>query len=243
MKKLLYFSLIAFVLTSVWMPIRSSQAASPVFSITRLNLYFSNNRAEITVKRQHPNLRIFADIKFQGTGLLQGYWEGDGRIIGYVSEHLIPTETPKTLASPKIPELPTSSVGAHRVRFVVTNPKQTIAFPVAVYFVTAETYCKKLAITLHTPPDGANLASAPVNFTWFHHENMNTYCIEFKKTQKEKPLFSALITTSHYSLGAMVANRIFSEGDEYLWQVTGTDADCKTISQSAVFRFSWKKKK
>ncbi|MGM0383324.1 MAG: hypothetical protein ACQEQO_07540 [Thermodesulfobacteriota bacterium] len=241
MKRLLGFSLILLLVTAVWLPIKPVHAAATELRLTRVHLYFPNNHAEITVKRQHPNLRIFADIKFQGTGLLQGYWEVDGRIIGRVSEHLIPTETPKSLASPKIPELPTTSVGAHRVRFVVTKPKQDIAFPVAVYFVTAETYCKKLAITLHTPPDGADLAAAPVNFTWFHHENMNTYCIEFKKMQKEKPLFSALITTSHYSLGAMVANRIFSEGDEYLWQVTGTDADCKTISRSEVFRFRWAK--
>ena len=62
--------------------------AAAEFKITRLQLYFENKKAETTVMRHQP-LKAYADISFVGSGLLQGYWEVDGRIISNVKTHLI----------------------------------------------------------------------------------------------------------------------------------------------------------
>ncbi len=95
--------------------------ATAEFMITRLQLYFENGRAEITVKRNQPGLKAYAEIRYVGSGLLQGYWEVDGRILSHVNRHLVYGRS-LTLESPEIPSLPTFTTGTHIVRFLITNP-------------------------------------------------------------------------------------------------------------------------
>ena len=45
------------------------------FSIGRIELFFENHRREITVPLGYPNLRVFADIAYNGTGILRAIWE------------------------------------------------------------------------------------------------------------------------------------------------------------------------
>jgi hypothetical protein len=64
-------------------------AAGAEFKVTRLRLYFENNRPDITVKRNQPSVNAYAEISFVGSGLLQGYWEVDGRIISTVNRNFV----------------------------------------------------------------------------------------------------------------------------------------------------------
>jgi hypothetical protein len=45
------------------------------FSIGRIELYFENRRREITVRTGTPNLKVFADVAYNGSGLLRAVWE------------------------------------------------------------------------------------------------------------------------------------------------------------------------
>jgi len=213
--------------------------AGAEFSITRLQLYFENRRAEITVKRNQPSLMAFVDIRFVGSGLLQGYWEVDGRILSYVNRHLVYGQS-ITLESPEVPALPTFVIGTHILRFVITSPSMEIPIPEALYFVTAEEFEEKLAIQLVYPKDGSEVDYSPINFKWEGRDLKVTYLIEFLEQADEKPLFSAYTKRFDYSLPLPVLQNIFSPGKSYLWRVKGFDIENNVVGESPRFRFNFR---
>jgi hypothetical protein len=212
--------------------------AGAEFSIDRLQLYFENHRAEITVKRNQPGLKAFVDIRYTGSGLLQGHWEVDGRILSYVNQHLVYGRQ-VTLESPNIPVLPTIDTGTHLVRFIITQPTSTVPPPEAVYFVTAEEFAKK-PIRLISPKDQSEEDYLPVTFRWEGRDQPTTYLIEFLEEVGQKPIFSAYTKTTSYVLPLPVLKRIFSPAKTYFWRVKGFDQDNKSVGESPEFRFTFK---
>lgn len=54
---------------------KQGSSAYANFSIGRVELYFENRRREITVRTGTPSLKIFADVAYNGSGLLRAVWE------------------------------------------------------------------------------------------------------------------------------------------------------------------------
>ena len=216
----------------------TSEATAP-FSINRLQLYFENHRAEITVKKDRPGLKAFIDIRFAGSGLLQGYWEVDGRVLSYVNQHLVYGRQ-VTLESPDIPSLPTIDSGTHIVRFIITNPTLTVTPPEAIYFVTAEEYAKK-TIHLISPKDKSEVDYSPVTFRWEGRDQPTTYLVEFLEEVGQKPIFSAYTKRTYYVLPLPVLKSAFSPAKTYFWRVKGFDENNKIVGESTEFRFTIKK--
>ena len=216
----------------------TGEATAP-FSINRLQLYFENHRAEITVKKDRPGLKAFVDIRFAGSGLLQGYWEVDGRILSYVNQHLVYGRQ-VTLESPDIPSLPTIDSGTHIVRFIITNPTLTVTPPEAIYFVTAEEYAKK-PIRLISPKDKSEVDYSPVTFRWEGRDQPTTYLVEFLEEVGQKPIFSAYTKRTYYVLPLPVLKSAFSPAKTYFWRVKGFDENNKIVGESTEFRFTFKK--
>jgi hypothetical protein len=216
----------------------TSEATAP-FSINRLQLYFENHRAEITVKKDQPGLKAFVDIRFAGSGLLQGYWEVDGRILSYVNQHLVYGRQ-VTLESPDIPSLPTIDSGTHIVRFIITNPTLTVTPPEAIYFVTAEEYAIK-PIRLISPKDKSEVDYSPVTFRWEGRDQPTTYLVEFLEEVGQKPIFSAYTKRTYYVLPLPVLKSAFSPAKTYFWRVKGFDENNKIVGESPEFRFTFKK--
>lgn len=104
--------------------------------INRINIYFSNDRPDITVKRNYP-LKVYAEIGYTGVGLLEGHWEVNEEFLTNVTK-TISSGDRLIIESPEIPHVPTFVSGTHKIRFVVTNPSQIIPFPYAIYFVTMD---------------------------------------------------------------------------------------------------------
>ncbi|MFQ5901284.1 MAG: S8 family serine peptidase [Thermodesulfobacteriota bacterium] len=210
------------------------------FAIKSLRLYFNNNRAEITIKRNLPSLKAFADISFAGSGLLQGYWEVDGRIISNVQRNLVYGRT-LTIVTPDVPPLPAFSTGTHRVKFVITNPQQEITLPEAIYFVTPEEFAGEiLPIELTFPQDISEIDYSLVTFRWKGKDQTDTYLLEFLEEGEEKPIFSAYTTKTDYTLPESVLKSIFSPGIRYIWRVKGFDTVNNIIGESPIFSFSFK---
>jgi len=218
--------------------------ATAEFSINRLQIYFENHRAEITVKKHQPALKAFVDIRFAGSGLLRGYWEVDGRVLSHVNQHLVYGRQ-VTLEFPEIPRpkelqyLPTIDSGTHIVRFVITNPIHTVTPPAAIYFVTAEEYAKR-PINLISPKDKSEVDYSPVTFKWEGKDQPITYLIEFLEEMGQKPIFSAYTKRAFYVLPLPVLKSVFSAGKSYFWRVKGFDVDNKIIGESPEFRFTFK---
>jgi hypothetical protein len=219
-------------------------AAGAEFSINRLQLYFENDRAEITVKKNQPGIKAFVDIRFTGSGLLRGHWEVDGRILSYVNRHLVYGRQ-VTLEFPEIPRpkelqyLPTIDAGTHIVRFVVSSPVRTVTPPEAIYFVTAEEYAKG-PIHLIFPKDKSEENYSPVTFKWEGRDQPTTYLVEFLEEIGQKPIFSAYTKARSYVLPMPVLKSVFSPGGSYFWRVKGFDEDNNTIGESPEFKFTFK---
>ena len=218
--------------------IRIIPKAQAALRITRLQLYFENRRAEITVKKnQSP--KAFADITYIGSGLLEGYWEVDGVRHFNVFKHLTYGKS-ITLETPDIPALPAFQTGTHRVRFVITNPVPQIGTPEAIYFVTTEELKTILPITLVSPENNSTAEYAPLTFVWERKEKTVAYLIEFLEEGSEKPIFSAFRKDSTYSLPELLFKGIFKPGKTYIWRVKGFDAENNMTGESRSYKLTFK---
>ena len=214
--------------------------ARAAFDIQRIELYFENMRADITIQRDYSDLKAFADIKFAGSGLLQGYWEVDGRILSHVNQHLVFRQS-ITLQTPQIPPLPTFDTGTHIVKFVITNPSKGVILPSILYFVTAgEFKGSPIVIKLISPADKSLLEYASVKFEWEKLNTKSTYIIQFYENPESKPVFSLCINDSSFDLPESVLKRIFSPGRKYYWKVKGCGAG-DSIGESQIREFTFKK--
>ncbi len=222
--------------TTVTFYITTEAAAD--FDIKRIELYFENRRAEITVPKNYKGLKAFADIKFTGSGLLKGYWEVDGRIISYVNQH-ITYGREVTLQTPAIPPLPTFETGTHIVRFVITSPSVDIPIPSALYFVTAQEVKEIVRIKLLHPEDKSKLDFSPQKFTWEKLDGTMLYLIQFFDNKDSKPIFSAYTREGVYHLPESIFKKIFQPGKNYYWKVIGFDESHNTVGESNVWEFSF----
>jgi hypothetical protein len=219
------------------MTLQITTEALAEFQITRLQLYFNNMRAETTIKRNYPSLKAYADIRFTGSGLFQGYWEVDGRILSHIHMHLVYGRS-ITLETPEIPPLPTFDEGTHRLRLVITNPILDIPVPEAIYFVTAEDYKKAIVhLKLISPEDTAEIDYMPVTFRWEGRDTTVIYLIEFFAGDDEKPMFSAYTRKAEYLIPNPIHKKLFDPAKKYRWKVKGFDTETNIIGESFINGF------
>ncbi len=212
------------------------------FDIKRIEMYFENRRAEITIDRNYPDLKAFADIRFVGSGLLQGFWEVDGRVLSTVNQHLTFAGS-ITLQTPEIPTLPTFDPGSHIIRFIITSPVTEIPLPSIIYFVTsAEFEGKRFSIKLISPEDDSVLEYLPIKFGWEKLNTTTLFLIRFFDNPSSKPIFSAYAKDAFYALPEIVFKKIFSPGQKYYWKVEGFDSGNNIIGESSTWSFSFRKR-
>jgi len=211
------------------------------FDIKRIEMYFVNRRAEITIDRNYPDLKAFTDIRFVGSGLLQGFWEVDGRVLSTVNQHLTFAGS-ITLQTPEIPTLPTFDPGSHVVRFVITSPVTELPLPSIIYFVTAAEFKgKQFSIKLISPEDEAALKYSTVKFDWEKLSTTTLFLIQYFDDLGAKPIFSAFTREASYALPEIVLRKIFSPGQKYYWKVEGFDSGNNNIGESSTWSFSFGK--
>jgi hypothetical protein len=239
MKKSLLI-LCALVLVFVCTAEKGYPLVPPLLDIKRVELYFENNRPEITVAGDAQKLKAFAKITFQSAGLLEGHWEVDGRIISRVSEHLSTGNT-VILETPDIPGLPTFDAGTHVVKFVITSSlARVFPLPSILYFVSVkDNATSPQPIELRAPNDKSSLAYIVPTFNWERFTAKTTYIIEFYKDQKSPPIFSACTMDTSYVVPQAVFWNLFPPGEQYYWRVKGSDS--KTQGESPFREFGFKK--
>lgn len=119
---------------------RVSTSAYGNFSIAGVTLYFENERGEVTFEQNDPHAHAFAEIHYNGSGLLKGTWEVQEpnnpqfRVLQQVNYHLAYGDR-IVFQSPQVPPLPTVVTGRHILRFNITQPVSGFPLPVVSYFV------------------------------------------------------------------------------------------------------------
>ncbi len=217
--------------------INIASPATAELTITRLQLSFDNGRAETTISRNQPGLHAKADVRFDGSGLLEGYWEVDGRMLSRVNQHLTYGESIR-LTTPEVPFLPTFVEGSHRVRLVITNPANNIQFPEAIYYVTSEDSTAGLApIRVAAPRNHAELSFAAQSFSWEGNGTASVYLIELFEREGEEPVVAAYTNEFSYDLPESILNDRFHSGKAYSWWVKSYDAEGNLVGVSKLSDF------
>ena len=217
--------------------IRITPSGVAAFSLRRIELYFDNvqRRNEIMVDRNFRGLRAYADIYYNGSGFLNGYWEVDGLIIERVNR-FVPSGGKVTLATPNVPDLPTFDPGYHIVKFVVTSPETSFEVPEMVYWVKGAEEPLQQALALLRPADGQDI---PPNFLfeWVKMDRAAVYLINFAGAEDKKVSFSAMTRDTSYRVPPAVLADYFRSGTRHLWSVTGYDTENNVIAESKVQSF------
>ncbi|MCK5310587.1 MAG: S8 family serine peptidase [Desulfobacteraceae bacterium] len=207
--------------------------------ISRIKLYFENNRPEITLKMNQKAPGLYAKIDYSGSGYFKGYWEIDGKRRGYVSRHL--ARGPSiTLKYPDIPPIPTFKYGTHNVRFVIVNPTMNINFPYGIYFVTSdEKQDEPVVIKLLQPVEGEDIAYNPLAFKWEPVNKSSIYLISIFSKTKEERIFSAYTRQGEYKLRSNILKVRMRPGEQYIWNVVGLNDQNEVTAESIPSAFSF----
>jgi hypothetical protein len=106
------------------------------FQVSFLRLRFDDGQPYKVVAKNTPGLRAYADIKFEGTGIIQVQWLVDGLPLPVQTRALEFAQT-DVLDSGRVPGLPTELPGPHDVSLRILSPQADFEVPVIRYFVTA----------------------------------------------------------------------------------------------------------
>jgi hypothetical protein len=206
--------------------------------IKRLQVRFDNNRPEITVAKDQPPPRVYADLSYIGSGILRGYWSVDGAIHSRIEQNLISGQE-LVLSMPPVPPLPTYQSGGHRVTLVITEPPLA-AVPEAIYYVTEKERKAFAPIGIIGPPDRAELDYTPLNFRWQLQSGSTFYLVEFFEVEDEEPIFSAYTKGTSYALPNHSLRKFFSANNTYLWRVQAFSAAGEMINESNLHQFTFR---
>jgi hypothetical protein len=206
--------------------------------IERLGLHFENHRPEIRVEQNQKRLQAFAEVQYSGTGLLQGYWEVDGRIWSFVNRHLVFGNV-VTLESPSLPGLPTTESGLHRVRLVLLRPATGYVAPTALYFAGFDQAEPIEPLLLVAPARRAVVNYAGNRFQWSGPVEAQGYRISFFDADSNETVFSAMSRTTRYDLPADLVESRFATNGRYEWQVVALDAQGEELTRSLVRPFAF----
>ena len=127
--------------TSLGITVLQAQAATgpgAAFQVAFLQLRFEDGKAYRVVPKDSPSLRAFADIKYEGTGLLRVQWLVDGAPFGAFITRALSFAADTTVDSGAVPGMPTIMPGMHEVSLRIFDPAVEFTVPVIRYFVSAD---------------------------------------------------------------------------------------------------------
>jgi hypothetical protein len=206
------------------------------FTFTKIRITFLDHTSKRFVKRNERIDGAMVELRYEGAGLLKGYWQADDRILARVTKSLpFANSRTITLKLPKVPPLPTHSTGSHRLRFVITNPVMNIPFPQVIYIVTGEDLSKAHPIHLLSPVNDETLSTDKLSFSWKPRHGTTLYHLELfrgKGKKKQTVVFSAFSKKAFYTLPETIRRKKLHSNTRYFWRVTGLDKDNKPIAQS-----------
>ncbi len=117
------------------------------FQIYFIQLRFEDGKPYRVVPKDYGGLIAYADIKYEGTGILMAQWLVDGLPFKTVSM-IMPFARQTTIDSGSIPTLPTYVPGIHEVTLRIIQPPLEFSLPVLRYFVSVERRPEKLVTNM-----------------------------------------------------------------------------------------------
>ncbi len=125
------------VAKALTLTVAPAQGPRAKFAVSFIALRFEDGKSYKVVPRQFDALTAFAEIKFEGTGVLQAQWLVDGMPFKTVFTNLSFAGS-TIIDSGRVPGLPSLMPGLHEVSLSLMQPRAEFAVPVIRYFVTAD---------------------------------------------------------------------------------------------------------
>lgn len=151
---------------------RVSTSAYGNFSVAGITLYFDNQRGEATFEQNDQQAHAFAEVHYNGSGLLKGNWEVQEpnsttfRVLQQVNYHLTYGDR-IVFQSPRVPPLPTVVTGRHILRFSITEPVSGFELPTVSYFVKVKSVEESVEPQLRPEfPEKNATISKDIVFRW-----------------------------------------------------------------------------
>ena len=113
---------------SVSVTVEASMGPLALFSISYASLRFENGTTNVSVAKNTSGLIAYADLKFEGSGILQVEWRVDGQLFKTTTQSL-GFAGQATIDSGKIPGLPTNVLGPHAVALSIVKPQAAFTVP------------------------------------------------------------------------------------------------------------------
>ena len=162
------------------------------FSIARVEIVFQNQRREITVPLDTPDLTVYADIRYNGTGALKAQWAvaepgmadtAGFRVLETIQE-FVPFGDRIVIQRPRVPPLPTHIPGEYQVALQILEPAAGFELPVARYFVEAREHPQRAhLIRLVEPAAGARVPLGNIKFRWEEVPGIAQYRLEVAEAE------------------------------------------------------------
>lgn len=114
-----------------------SQGPRSKFAVSFIQIRFEDGKSYKVVPKAFGPLTAFAEIKFEGTGVLQAQWLVDGMPFKTVFTNLSFAGN-TIIDSGSVPGLPSLLPGLHEVTLNLMQPRAEFVIPVIRYFVTAD---------------------------------------------------------------------------------------------------------
>jgi hypothetical protein len=137
---------------SVSVMVYPARGPRALFSISFLSLRFDDGKTYKTVAKDFQPLKAFAELKYEGTGILIGQWLVDGVPFRHFSK-VLPYAAEDVLDSGQGPGLPTIVPGNHDVTLKILQPEVDFEIPVVRYSVLVD---EPRELGFHLSLSGAN---------------------------------------------------------------------------------------
>ena len=125
-----------FVGASTQIRVVTGMGPAAPFAISLLRLRWEDGRTDASVIQGFTPLAAYADLKFEGTGMLQAQWILDGVPLGTFIRQL-GFAGQATLDTSLFLPLPTTELGEHLISLRILTPETTFQSPTIRYFVRA----------------------------------------------------------------------------------------------------------
>ncbi len=118
----------------------SSEEKGPraAFQVYFIQLRFDDGKSYKIVGKNFEPMTVYADIKYEGTGILQVQWMLDGYSFGGVISKSLAFAKQTRIDSSEIMSLPTIIPGIHEVSLKIIDPPAGYSVPAVRYFVALE---------------------------------------------------------------------------------------------------------
>ena len=132
--------------TSLSLRVQEAIGPRAAFQIFYLQLRFGDGKSYKVVPRDFQGLVVYADIKYEGTGIFRARWLVDGapfrittRAMPFAKDLTLDSSGALPGQAPILPGLPANLPGTHDVSLDILEPAVDFVIPVIRYFVSADT--------------------------------------------------------------------------------------------------------